>query len=293
MVAPSEPVLAATGLWKRYRRRGPWVLHDVSLEVPRGSITAIVGPNGAGKSTLIRTWMSFERPSRGQVSVDGIDPWRHRPKALRRIGYVPQAASLYRDLSVRDHLDLARVLRHDFDAGVARRHLIALGIPARQRAGDLSGGQQAQLGLALALATQAPVLLLDEPLASLDPLARRDFLRILTETVKGDGRTAFLSSHIVTDVEEACDRLIVISDGRIRLDGGVADARSQHWIVEAAGRQDLDLIGAFPGPGGKELALARAEAAPVAGSSATLEEIVLGYLAAGKVTEAADLGWAA
>jgi len=292
-VAPSESVLEATGLWKRYRRRGPWVLHDVTIQVPRGSITAIVGPNGAGKSTLIRTWMSFERPSRGQVGVDGIDPWRHRPAALARIGYVPQAASLYRDLSVRDHLDLARVLRRDFDSGVARRHLIALGIPARQRAGDLSGGQQAQLGLALALGTKAPVLLLDEPLASLDPLARRDFLRILTESVKEDGRTAFLSSHIVTDVEEACDRLIVISDGRIRLDDGVADARSHHWIVEAAGREDVNVIGTFPGPDGRELALARGEAVPATGRVATLEEIVLGYLAAGKVTEASDLGWAA
>jgi ABC-2 type transport system ATP-binding protein len=292
-VNASETVLAANGLWKRYRRRGPWVLHDMSLQVPRGSITAIVGPNGAGKSTMIRTWISFERPSRGQVSVDGIDPWRHRPAALARIGYVPQAASLYRDLSVRDHLDLAHVLRRDFDSGVARRHLIALGIPAGQRAGDLSGGQQAQLGLALALGTQAPVLLLDEPLASLDPLARRDFLRILTEAVKAERRTAFLSSHIVSDVEEACDRLIVISDGRIRLDGGVADLRSQHWIVDAGAREGADVIGAFPGPGGQELALARGQAPPAAGRAATLEEIVLGYLAAGKVTQAGDLGWAA
>jgi len=293
MVAHVESVLEAAGLWKRYRRGGPWVLQDVSLGVPSGSITAIVGPNGAGKSTLIRTWMGFERPTKGQVSVDGINPWRHRPAALARIGYVPQAASLYRDLSVRDHLDLAHVLRRDFDSGIGRRHLIALGIPARQRAGDLSGGQQAQLGLALALGTQAPVLLLDEPLASLDPLARRDFLHILSEAVKQDGRTAFLSSHIVTDVEEACDRLIVMSDGRIRLDGSVADARSYHWIVDAAGRGDVDVVGTFPGPDGQDLALARGEAGPVAGRAATIEEIVLGYLAAGKVTEAVDLGWVA
>jgi ABC-2 type transport system ATP-binding protein len=261
--------------------------------VPAGTITAIVGPNGAGKSTLIRTWMGFERPSKGQVTVDGIDPWRHRPAALARVGYVPQAASLYRDLSVRDHLDLARLLRPDFDPGIARRHLIALGIPARQRAGELSGGQQAQLGLALALGTQAPVLLLDEPLASLDPLARRDFLRILIEAVRQDGRTAFLSSHIVTDVEAACDRLIVMSDGRIRLDDSVVEARSRHWIVGAADSAEVEVVGTFPGPDGGPLALARGGAPSGDVRPATLEEIVLGYLAAGRDAEPIDLGWAA
>lgn len=265
----------------------------MSLQVPRGSITAIVGPNGAGKSTLIRTWMGFERPSRGNVSVTGIDPWRHRPAALAEIGYVPQASSLYRGLTVREHLELARVLRPSFDFDIARRHLIALAIPAWQRAGELSGGQQAQLGLAIALGTQAPVLLLDEPLASLDPLARRDFLRILVESVREHGRSAFLSSHIVTDVEEACDRIVVISDGRIRLDDGVAEARARHWIAEAGTRAVVEIVGSFPAPGGGDIAVAMG---PVPGSGArqaTLEEIVLAYLAAGKKTDPVDLGWAA
>jgi ABC-2 type transport system ATP-binding protein len=127
--------LSTEGLWKRYRRTGPWALRDVTLAVPHGSITAIVGPNGAGKSTLIRTWMSFEPPSRGRVLVDGIDPWRARPAALARVGYVPQAASLYRDLSVADHVELAAILHHGFDPLVARERLAVLAIPARQRAG--------------------------------------------------------------------------------------------------------------------------------------------------------------
>lgn len=293
MTAMSEPVLATSGLWKRYRRRGPWVLGNVSLSVPEGSITAIVGPNGAGKSTLIRTWMGFERPTEGHVTVAGIDPWRHRPAALAKIGYVPQASSLYRGLSVREHLELARVLRPTFDFGIARRHLIALGIPARQRAGELSGGQQAQLGLAIALGTQAPVLLLDEPLASLDPLARRDFLRILVESVREGSRTAFLSSHIVTDVEEACDRLIVISDGQIRLDDSVVEARGQHWIADVTTGPDIEIVGSFPAPGGGEVAVAKGPVQNADTRPATLEEIVLAYLAAGKKTDPVDLGWAA
>lgn len=289
----SEAVLAASGLRKRYRRRGPWVLDDITLAVAQGSITAIVGPNGAGKSTLIRTWMGFERPSAGGVTVTGIDPWRHRPAALAQIGYVPQASSLYRGLSVREHLELAGVLRPTFDFDLARRHLIALGIPARQRAGELSGGQQAQLGLAMALGTRAPVLVLDEPLASLDPLARRDFLRILVEAVRDGGHTAFLSSHIVTDVEEAADRLIVISDGRIRLDDDVAEIRDQHWIVGPSTDGGATIVGDFPSATGGQVTLARSSVPLADARAATLEEIVLGYLAVGRHVDPIDLGWAA
>jgi ABC-2 type transport system ATP-binding protein len=283
--------LSTEGLWKRYRRTGPWALRDVTLAVPHGSITAIVGPNGAGKSTLIRTWMSFEPPSRGRVLVDGIDPWRARPAALARVGYVPQAASLYRDLSVADHVELAAILHHGFDPLVARERLAVLAIPARQRAGDLSGGQQAQLGLALALGTQAPVLLLDEPLASLDPLARRDFLAVLVDAVRHGGRTAFLSSHIVTDVEQACDRLVVLSAGRVLLDADVAYARASHMIVEGPGDLPGDVVAPFSGPAGEQLVLVRT-AAKAGARPATLEEVVLGYLSAGRATETAESGWA-
>jgi ABC-2 type transport system ATP-binding protein len=291
LTSPSDNVLAAEGLWKRYGRRRPWVIQDVSIGVPAGTITAIVGPNSAGKSTLIRTWMGFERPTQGRVTVDGIDPWRHRSAALARIGYVPQAASLYRDLTVREHLQLARILRPQFEAEIARRHLITLGIPPRQKAGELSGGQQAQLGLAIALGTTAPVLLLDEPLASLDPLARRDFLKILVDAVRTDGRTAFLSSHIVTDVEEACDRLIVLAGGRILLDESVASARALHTVsVNGAGLADS--VGSFSAADGATLTLLRREVHSDA-PQATLEEIVLGYLSAGQRRASVEAEWAA
>lgn len=217
----------------------------------------------------------------------------HRPAALAQIGYVPQASSLYRGLSVREHLDLAGVLRPSFDFDLARRHLIALGIPARQRAGELSGGQQAQLGLAIALGTRAPVLLLDEPLASLDPLARRDFLRILVESVHEHGCSALLSSHIVTDVEEACDRIVVVSDGRIRLDDSVVEARARHWVVEAGAGLEGEIVGSFPGLGGGDLTVALGALSGGDARWASLEEIVLAYLAAGKKTDPVDLGWAA
>ena len=171
-------ILETDDVGKRYGRRN-WVIRHLDVAVPDGSITALVGPNGSGKSTLLKAWIGFERPSEGRVLVDGIDPWRARAAGLMRIGYVPQAPSLYRELTVEDHVRLAGTLRPGFDADLARRRLDDLDIPWTSRADQLSGGQQAQVGLALALGTRAPVLLLDEPLASLDPLARREFLHVL------------------------------------------------------------------------------------------------------------------
>jgi ABC-2 type transport system ATP-binding protein len=249
--------------------------------VPRGSITALVGPNGAGKSTLIKAAIGFERPTAGRVLVEGIDPRRDRGGAVRRIGYVPQAASLYRELSVADHLRLARSLRPGFDATVVRRRLDDLAIPLDSRTDELSGGQQAQVGLALALGTRAPVLLLDEPLASLDPLARREFLHVLVDAVKSEGHTALLSSHVITDIEQACDRLLVLVGGRKLLDLSIAEALAAHWIVAGAAAPAGAVVGVFPGPTGEPLALVtgpgRADA-----RHPTLEELVLGHLAAGR-----------
>jgi ABC-2 type transport system ATP-binding protein len=291
--AQAEPALTTDRLSKRYRSGGPLALDEVTLAVPNGSITAVVGPNGAGKSTLIRTWMGFERPTSGQVTVTGIDPWRHRPEAVARIGYVPQAASLYRDLTVADHLALAVTLRRGFERTVAVERLKSLGIGPHKRASELSGGQQAQLGLAIALATRAPVLLLDEPLASLDPLARREFLSVLVAAVRADGHTAFLSSHIVTDVEEACERLVVLSAGRVLLDADVAQARGDHRIVVAGvGTPIIGEVATFAGPGGARLTLVRT-ADPSTGRAASLEEIVLGYLSSARASSGDAAAWAA
>jgi ABC-2 type transport system ATP-binding protein len=217
--------------------------------------------------------------------VNGIDPQRDRAAAVASVGYVPQRGSLYQNLSIADHMTLAATARPGFDATRAVERLRALGLGEHRSVGELSGGEQAQVALALALGTRAALLLLDEPLSSLDPLARRDFLATLIDDVRSRGATAVLSSHIVTDVEQACDRLVVLAAGRVVLEGTVAEARATHRTVAVADAAALDVVGRFGGPAGEQLALVRGD-----GSGATLEEIVLGYLAsarAGQLAEAA------
>jgi len=290
-------VLEAHGFGKRYRRR-TWALRNVDLTVPEGSITALVGPNGSGKSTLIRGWIGFERATEGRLVTGGVDPQRDRKGAVERVGYVPQSPSLYRDLTIADQIALAGTLRDGFDGSMAAGYVERLSIPLRAKAGELSGGEQAQVGLALALATRARILLLDEPLASLDPLARREFLHLMVEAVRAAGATALLSSHVITDIEQACDRLIVLGKGHTLLDLTISEALAHHRIVEAPAADAARLagptavIGSFPAPAGEPLSLVRvAVLAPVGaellGRAATLEEVVIGHLAAGRNRAAA------
>jgi len=269
--------LAFEHLGHRYRRNRPWALREVSLEIPEGSITALVGANGAGKSTLIRSCLGFERPNEGRVLVYGLDPRRDRAAVVSSIWYVPQATALYRGLTVDDHFVMAKTARPAFDTGFARAHVERIGLATSRRVGELSGGEQAQVALALALAGRSPLLLLDEPLASLDPLARRDFLTALLADVRGRGATAVLSSHIVTDVEQACDRLVVLADGQLVLSDAVATARERYRIVAAEALDGGAVIGRFAGPDGSMLALVDGG---TVGRQATLEEVVLGHLAA-------------
>ena len=283
-----DTALGATGYGKRYRRRS-WALRGVDLVVPAGSITALVGPNGSGKSTLIRSWIGFERPTEGRLVTGGVDPQRDRGAAIRRVGYVPQSPSLYPSLTIADHLTLATTLRPRFDAALAASYVERLSIPLTALAGQLSGGEQAQVGLALALGTRARILLLDEPLASLDPLARREFLHVLVEAVRAGGHTALLSSHVITDIEQACDRIIVLGRGQTLLDLSIAEAISHHRVIEGDVASDGAAVGSFPAPAGDRLTLVRVPvlqpldsvvAAP--GRPATLEEIVIGHMAAGR-----------
>ncbi|HXG40910.1 MAG TPA: ABC transporter ATP-binding protein [Candidatus Limnocylindrales bacterium] len=288
-----DTALEAREAVKVYRRGARPALAGVDIAIPRGSITALVGPNGAGKSTLMKAWVGFERLTRGRVLVHGIDPSVRRADALSRIGYVPQAVGLYRELSVADHVDLARSLRPSFDRGRALRRLADLGIPPAQPASHLSAGQQVQLWLALVLASGADTFLLDEPLAVLDPLARREVIHILVDHVRRWGATAVVTSHVATDVEQAADRLIVLSDGQKLLDEEIAAALARHRIhsghVSSIAADGLFLDGAsvvasFPGP--REiltLVEVPTDGRPVdALRPATLEEVMLGYLAAGR-----------
>jgi ABC-2 type transport system ATP-binding protein len=279
-----ETALETRELTKRYRRGRTPALENVTLAVPRGAFVALVGPNGAGKSTLIRTFLGFERPTTGSAHVLGIDVRRDTSGALGHLGYVGQAPGTYRVLTARDQVALAAELRPGFDADGALRRLADAGIPDDQPAGHLSGGQQAHLALTLALGTRAPVLLLDEPLASLDPLARREFLGTVSAAVEG-GTTVLLSSHIVGDLDEVCDRLIVLAPARVQLDAAMSWARAHHRLVPLADAGGLDVVGSFANRRGVHTALVRTEE-PIA-DPPRLDDIVLGYLAAGRRPEAA------
>jgi len=296
LTADKAIALEARGVAKRYGRR-VLALDGLDLRIRVGSITALVGPNGAGKSTLIEAWVGFERPSQGRVTVMGTDPFQDRGRALARIGYVPQTAAVYREFTVADHLDLVETMRRDFNRAQAAHRLDQLGIPLARRAAELSGGQQAQVNLALALGTGAEILLLDEPLASLDPLARRDFLFVLTDAVRASGGTALLSSHIVTDIEQACDHLVVLGGGRKLLDSGIADTIGEHAVavhggqVEASDVPRPGAVGSFYDPRGGRVTLVRTAIADHDDRDdlrpATLEEVVLGYLASARTSSVA------
>ena len=224
---------------------GSWALRDLDLAVEEGSITALVGPNGSGKSTLLKAWVGFERPTAGRLRIHGVDPVRQRGRAIALTGYVPQRR---RSTASCRSATISRSPRRIATASIAtwpRRYLDDLSIPIDSRADELSGGQQAQVGLALALGTRAPVLLLDEPLASLDPLARREFLRVLVEAVRESGATALLSSHVITDIEQACDHLIVLGGGRSLLAVPIARRSGPRGRGRRAihGRSSTEVVG--------------------------------------------------
>jgi len=217
--------------------------------------------------------------------VLGVDPWRDRNRAIDQLGFVPQSPHLYRGLTVRDHLTMASRARRSFDLAVARGHLEELGVPQHATVGRLSGGQQAQVMLSLALATRAKVLLLDEPVASLDPLARSEFLQLMQRTVRTGGATALLSSHIVADLAGVCDELIILGVGRVLLHGNLPEILAWHAVVPGdAGSGPT--IARFPDESGMAVSLVRLNA-PVQHERVglrrpTLDEIVRGYLVAAR-----------
>jgi ABC-2 type transport system ATP-binding protein len=209
-----------------------WALRDVTFSLPRGSVAAVVGPNGAGKTTLLNTLIGLLRPSEGDVHVFGETPDDTR-SFLSRVGFVAQDAPLYRDFTAADHLRMGRELNPTWRDDIARDRLVSIDVPLHRRASTLSGGQRAQLALALAAGKQPDLLLLDEPLASLDPIARRDFLRSLMSTA-ATGATIMLSSHLISDLAHVCDFLIVIVAGQLRLVGDIDDLLAAHcWVISS------------------------------------------------------------
>lgn len=274
------PIIETHELTKRYRRTV--AVRELSVAIPAGGITALLGPNGAGKSTLLKLCIGFERPTSGHLSVLGIDPVRRRRDAVAMLGYVPQAPSLYRDMRVEDHLRLSRALRPAFDIAHARERLAALGISADATAGHLSGGEQAQVALAIALGTRAPLLLLDEPLASLDPLARREFLEVASDAAKGGDVSIVLSSHVISEIESVADRLLVLGEGRVLFEDTVASSLGEHRVLDDGAALDgLDVVSRFPGQGNARHVLVRTADVSI-GRAGSLEEVVIGYLALGR-----------
>lgn len=281
--APVNVALGARGLEKRFGRK--IALAGIDVSIPVGSVTGLVGPNGAGKSTLIRTWAGFERPDRGSVEVMGVDPSVDGRRIRDLVGYVPQNPRIYEDLTVTDHLDLAAQLRASFDREGAAAHLERVGVAPGARGRHLSGGQQAQVALALALGTGAAVLLLDEPLAALDPLARREFLEQARVTSGERTRTVLLSSHVVGDVAQACDRVAVLGAGAVLAHDTLENLTLRHSVTDAPAPL-ATLVGSFPAEHGHTNFVYRTDGGVPVGRQATLEEVVLAYLAAGRHMEA-------
>jgi ABC-2 type transport system ATP-binding protein len=279
-------VLEARALSKRYR--GVRALSDCNLAIPPGSVTALVGPNGAGKSTLLHLAAGLRRPTAGTIRVlDGLVPGS--PAALSGVGFVAQDAPLYRRMSVAGLLQVARDLNPVWDGAYAVRRIDELGIPLNATVGALSGGHQAQLALAVALAKRPRLLLLDEPLARLDPLARHEFLGLLMFAVAAHGMSVIFSSHVLAELERICDYLVLLSRGRVQLAGEVDAVLAGHQVLTGPPDQVTSLPATLaPVPIAQAGAQAhllvrtngRRESAPAGfvAQPAVLEELVLAYL---------------
>jgi ABC-2 type transport system ATP-binding protein len=291
----TAPAIETHGLGKRYG--SSWALRDCSLVVPRGSVTALVGPNGAGKTTLLHLAIGLLRPTRGSVQVLGSSGRDAMHLVLPRIGFVAQDHPLFRGFSLSDMLTFGRRLNPRWDEALARARLERLGLALGQRVGRLSGGQQAQVALTLALAKRPELLVLDEPVASLDPLARREFLQSLMEAVAEGGVTVVLSSHIVSELERVCDHLVILSRGGVQLAGAIDEIRDGHRLLVGPRTDGARMARSHAvieqSDSGRQTTLVVRDQGVVHEtgwqvSELTLEEIVLAYLAR---TEAAAPGF--
>ncbi|HWG61621.1 MAG TPA: ABC transporter ATP-binding protein [Streptosporangiaceae bacterium] len=282
------PAIETSGLTKAYRR--VTALSNCTVSVPVGRISALVGSNGAGKTTLLRLLAGLAAPTRGRATVLGGPP-REDPAYLAEIGFLAQEIPLYRRLSAEDHIGIGAHLNPRWDGESVRERLAGLKIPLDRPAGTLSGGQRAQLALALTLAKRPRLLLLDEPLAALDPLARQDFLAALAEAAAGGDLTIVLSSHLIADIERTCDHLILLAESQVQLCGDTEALLAQHRILSGP-RKDTTAIA-------RTHAIVREDTTPRqttllvrlngpvidpawAVDEPNLEEIVLGYMRAGQ-----------
>lgn len=227
-------VIESKDLCKQYRQR--WALRNCTLVIPAGRVVGLVGPNGAGKTTLLHLAVGLLRPTSGTIAVFGGQPAGGTDQ-LARVGFVGQDTPTYSGLSVDDHLRLGAWLNPAWDRDFAKRRIAQLGLDPKQKAGKLSGGQRAQLALTLAIAKRPDLLILDEPVASLDPLARRDFMQQLMEEVSEHQVSVVLSSHLVSDLEHVCNYLVVLAASRVQIVGEVEGLLASHRLLSGAGSE--------------------------------------------------------
>jgi ABC-2 type transport system ATP-binding protein len=282
----SQPALTATGLGKTYGRS--WGLRDCSFQLPRGRIAALVGPNGAGKSTLLRMAAGITRPSQGSITVFGQSPQQQTKEVLSRIGYLDQERPLYRSFRVEEMLRVGRSLNPRWDDQIAHTYLADLGIGLGARIGSLSLGQQAQVALTLCLAKRPDLLLLDEPVAALDPLARSQLMGVLLRSVADDAATVVLSSHVISELEAVCDYIIILCRSRVAIADDLEHLLATHHLLiggggETPGEPEGPVTVVYKTATARQSSwLVRADV-PIVSSTyqvvePTLEEIVLAYL---------------
>ena len=279
-------VIETNSLSKRYG--DTWALRECSLAIPAGHVVALIGPNGAGKTTLLNLAVGLAAPSAGEITVLGGKP-AGSLAVLDGIGFVAQDTPLYKNLSAADMLHLTRNLNWQFDQTSAEDRLAELGIPLKRKAGSLSGGQQAQLALTLALARRPRLLVLDEPVAMLDPIARHDFMATVLTAAAEDGVSVLLSSHVLAELERVADYLVLLSHGRVRVAGEVDDLLASHRMLTGPAaeadkyEERLTVVQARRGGAQAHLLVRRnGGVAPLApgweASPVGLEELALAYL---------------
>jgi len=277
-------VVEASGLSKRYG--GTWALRECTMAIPAGHVAALVGPNGSGKTTLLNLAVGLAEPTAGTVTVLGGQP-AGSPAALDSIAFVAQDTALYKNLPAADMLHLTRNMNRRFDRAYAEARLAELGIPLKRKVGKLSGGQQAQLALTLALARRPRLLMLDEPVAMLDPIARHDFMATVLTAAADEGVSVLLSSHVLAELERVTDYLILLSRGGVQLAGEVDDLLASHRVLtgpaaEADRYAERPVVHVSRGEAQAHLLVRAAASEPVPLGWEThpvgLEELVLAYL---------------
>jgi ABC-2 type transport system ATP-binding protein len=234
-VSDAAVALEATRLGKRYGHK--WGLEDCSFQLPNGRIAALVGPNGAGKSTLLRMAAGITRPSAGEVRVFGHSPQEQTVDVLRQVGYLDQERPLYRSFRVEEMLRFGQKLNPSWDASAARGYLNDLEIPIDSRVSKLSVGQQAQVALTMCLAKRPALLLLDEPVAALDPVAREGLMHVLLRSVVDDNSTVLLSSHAIADLVTVCDFVIILSASRVHVADDLDYVLASHRLLVASSEE--------------------------------------------------------